>query len=367
MESSIINPQPPRQKSNVGLLQDLSAAVNGQAAAATFACGGSVPIVEPAAMANSSYSEPIRTCSPITLRYDAGGSASAKSRISFPLPPNPEVAQSMLDGLVKACQPATFGLEGKDVLDESYRKAAKLDASAFSTNFHPHDCGIIESVQQILLPSTITGGQTIGIGPQGARAELYKLNVASWAFSAITRVDLAVFGVFQAYGLKIGLHPIVSNNRADEPQYEHMMGGMSRGELMAANLLDTEGDPIELFLGNLRNVKKTKEEENSDEEYEDEKYPGSTTIVGTKLHGPTFDEGYEPESKKPISDDWAHEKVDGILWMNDPVHSDFAYAGMAYGNEASLTYKFSYAAILVVIPPSAARFPRVAVRTEVVR
>lgn len=123
MENPATYPQPMRPKSNVGLLQDLSAAVNGQAAAATFACGGSVPIVEPAAMANSSHSEPIRTCSPITLRYDAGSDASGKSRISFPLPPNLKVSQSMLDGLISACQPATFGLEGKDVLDETYRKA----------------------------------------------------------------------------------------------------------------------------------------------------------------------------------------------------------------------------------------------------
>ena len=53
--------------------------------------------------------------------------------------------------------------------------------------------------------------------------------------------------------------------------------------------------------------------------------------------------------------------------MNDPSHSEFAYAGAAYGNQPSLGYKLSYAAILVVIPPSVARFPRVAVRREVVR
>ena len=190
-----MNPQSTGPKSNVGLLQDLAAAVNGQAAAATFACGGSVPIVEPAAMANCSHSEPIRTCSPITLRYDAG-SASENSKISFPLPPNSEVSQSMLDGLVNACQPATFGLEGKDVLDESYRKATKLDASAFSTNFHPHDCGIIESIQQILLPSTIPGGQAIGIGPQGARAELYNLNVCYASFHEGRFYDLVPFWLF---------------------------------------------------------------------------------------------------------------------------------------------------------------------------
>ena len=83
----------------------------------------------------------------------------------------------MLNVLENACQPATFGLAGNDVLDENYRRAIKLDASAFSTNFHPHDCGIIDSFQQILLPSTIEGGQHIGIGPKGVRAELYNLNV----------------------------------------------------------------------------------------------------------------------------------------------------------------------------------------------
>lgn len=70
--------------------------------------------------------------------------------------------------------------------------------------------------------------------------------------------------------------------------------------------------------------------------------------------------------------------------MNEPVHSDFAHAGLAvsklsptfqpkskrdkrtpltrtlvhqqqYGNEATLNYRFSFAAILVVVPPSEKR------------
>lgn len=45
----------------------------------------------------------------------------------------------------------------------------------------------------------------------------------------------------------------------------------------------------------------------------------------------------------------------GIIWMNEPVHSEFASASIAYGNQASLAYQFSYAAILVVVPPSAVR------------
>ena len=164
-----MSPQSARPKSNVTLLQDLSTAVNGQAAVATFACGGSVPIADPA-------STPERTCAPIALRWDANGTGE-KSKISFPLPAEKQASGSMLGALVNACQPATFGFGGKDVLDESYRKATKLDASAFSTNFHPHDCGILASVQQILLPSMVAGVQSLGVGPQGARAELYNLNV----------------------------------------------------------------------------------------------------------------------------------------------------------------------------------------------
>ena len=154
---------------NVTLLQELSAAVDGYAAIATFACGGSVPISECFAGAYDAAEEPMYP--EITIRWDSSN-GSEISKLAFPLQD-----QDALMRLLKQCQPATFGLGRKDVLDESYRKASKLDRSEFSTDFHPHDCGIVDSIQQILLPSVVKGGQGIGIGPQGVRAELYKLNV----------------------------------------------------------------------------------------------------------------------------------------------------------------------------------------------
>jgi len=39
--------------------------------------------------------------------------------------------------LSRACSPATFGLNHQDVLDESYRKAGKLDVGKFSWLFSP--------------------------------------------------------------------------------------------------------------------------------------------------------------------------------------------------------------------------------------
>lgn len=163
--------------SNTALLQKLASAVKGHAATATFACGGSVPLSD---LSTSNFGPDAQNFSrSVTLRWDSEDSYREHSKIAFPLLHHDYLSRRALDSLLRHCQPATFGLDGRDVLDERYRKAAKLDTSEFSTNFHPHDCGILDSVQQILLPSTIRGGQGVGIGPQGVRAELYKLNVCA--------------------------------------------------------------------------------------------------------------------------------------------------------------------------------------------
>ncbi|KDQ65042.1 hypothetical protein JAAARDRAFT_167888 [Jaapia argillacea MUCL 33604] len=71
--------------------------------------------------------------------------------------------------LSDACQPATFGLNQQDVLDETYRKAGKMDSSNFATKFSPEAAGLIDLVRSELLE-----------GHEGTKhviAELYKLNV----------------------------------------------------------------------------------------------------------------------------------------------------------------------------------------------
>lgn len=166
------------QNSNTALLQKLASAVDGHAATATFACGGSIPILDPS-IGDIGPGGPSAqsVVPPVTIRWDSNNSQVPDSKITFPLQDYDDLSRQLLDTLLHRCQPATFGVGGRDVLDEDYRKAAKLDTSDFSTNFHPHDCGILNSILQILLPSTIRGAQGIGIGPKGVRAELYKLNV----------------------------------------------------------------------------------------------------------------------------------------------------------------------------------------------
>lgn len=133
---------------------------------------------------------------------------------------------------------------------------------------------------------------------------------------AFKGVDLAVYGCFSAFRLKVGVHPIVSNqppaNSWQSREDLKRMGGMSSAELMAAKLSDERGDPIELFLEDLkRSVRKREEMEESEEseeskEYDDpdepkglhREYQGNITVVGKRLHGPTFDEQYEMDGGK---------------------------------------------------------------------
>ena len=74
-----------------------------------------------------------------------------------------------LQRLADACQPATFGRNNEDVLDESYRKACKLDEQYFSTKLDLNSNGLKEVIQFGLLEGFKA--------TRAFRTELYKLNV----------------------------------------------------------------------------------------------------------------------------------------------------------------------------------------------
>jgi hypothetical protein len=80
------------------------------------------------------------------------------------------IIQDQAEDLSSACQPATFGLNNQDVLDETYRKAGKLDAGKFAWLFNPSDHGDFASK----LASGLFPWNSLD---KGIRFELYKLNV----------------------------------------------------------------------------------------------------------------------------------------------------------------------------------------------
>ena len=73
-----------------------------------------------------------------------------------------------LQTLVGACERAAFGLDNRDVLDETYRKAWKMDSSNFLTRLDIVSAGIIDHVYAKLMQ---------GNTERRVRSEIYKLNV----------------------------------------------------------------------------------------------------------------------------------------------------------------------------------------------
>ncbi|KAL8910881.1 MAG: hypothetical protein Q9171_003880 [Xanthocarpia ochracea] len=470
-------------KSNTELLRELSTTVNSHAAAATFACGGSVDL----------------TTAGVTIRWDANDYRDPH-KTSFPAS---QGAGRSFESLLKHCEPATFGLGNHDILDEGYRKAGKLDHTAFSTNFHPHDYGIVDALQRILMPFSARGANDNYTGSYGVRAELYKLNVYSaplgkflshvdtprglsqfgslvvclpWAHEggtlrvkhfgqtidftwaspdpksiqwaafygdcehevlevtsghrvtltynlyytmvdnlalpisdptklplyntvaqmlrepnfmrkggcvgffchhayahateagrkqipgAFKGIDLAVFSAFSSLGLEVDIHPILDRGGRSS---DRRFGGLLAKQLLDDSVLkgDDERDFVERFQASVYRRRKAigkkvwgYQEFCDDKDYKKAKWiKQHTTIAGSEIHGPMFNNEENALENHGALPEWQHNKILSVIWMNEPQHQDFACAGMAWGNEAELAYKFSAAAILVTIPPSSAR------------
>lgn len=72
--------------------------------------------------------------------------------------------------LIASCDAAPFGRGTESVLDDSYRKALKLNLSQFGMPFELAATNIIAKIRQELVESTTLLHRTI-------RAEPYKLNI----------------------------------------------------------------------------------------------------------------------------------------------------------------------------------------------
>lgn len=151
------------------LLFSVSSALTDEAGKAVFAVGGQTALAGFGA-ADSGSSDPGGSSnghSNVNIRWDTGVSNQCL-RTSLPVGKD-AASQSAFSDLINACEPATFGRGSEDVLDETYRKAGKIDEASFSTDFNPYEYGIVDVVSRSLVQRD----------QYGIRAELYKLNVYS--------------------------------------------------------------------------------------------------------------------------------------------------------------------------------------------
>ncbi|KAI1528226.1 hypothetical protein PtrSN002B_009315 [Pyrenophora tritici-repentis] len=101
----------------------------------TYACGGTIEYT-----------------SDIDVHWDSAGSTERLVIRHNECGPEPDALEKLLQDAI----PADSAVRGKEVTDETYRKAFELDASTFCTNFSPYEAGIIDFIGQGLLPNHST-------------------------------------------------------------------------------------------------------------------------------------------------------------------------------------------------------------------
>ncbi|KAI0794380.1 hypothetical protein C8Q74DRAFT_573484 [Fomes fomentarius] len=138
-----------------------------------------------------------------------------------------------LNRLEKVCQPARFGLNDKDVLDESYRKAGKLDIDSFVLCFNAERTGLLDAVRMALFPGR---EETRSID-----AELYKLNI--YGKDAFFKPHKDTPRAPHMFGSLVIVFPTPHTGGALNLRHEDKVYTFDAPQLLhKANLVSSEGD-----------------------------------------------------------------------------------------------------------------------------
>ena len=140
-----------------GLLTTIAKQLSSHEKKDVFAIGGAIPLAED---------------KPVVIRWGAH-LAQANGRLCELPVASSTTREAAFTKLVEACQPATFGFGTKDVFDEDYRKAGKMDVEDLCLNLNLAEYSIMDTITQALVQSVWSKAEMNGV-----RAELYKLNVS---------------------------------------------------------------------------------------------------------------------------------------------------------------------------------------------
>ena len=120
------------------LFTSVSSTLAEQADKDVFAIGGTINIANPPSASTNGKDS-------VVIRWDSNQGSKVV------LPVNGDAAsERAFAQLLNDCEPAKFGRGEKEVYDETYRKARKMDEAKFCTNFSPSEYGVIDTVVQAL-------------------------------------------------------------------------------------------------------------------------------------------------------------------------------------------------------------------------
>ncbi|KAJ5083628.1 hypothetical protein N7456_013055 [Penicillium angulare] len=174
--------------------RQLEECIVGEHASAAFVCGGTIAIINTntasheasAKISKSKSKSTLKPSKPVTIFWTAKNDDSKASKLVLPLGNSSSSSSTdattpavdRLSQLVDDCEPAGFGKGQEAVMNLEYRKAGKLDPEQFATTFHPADFGIIENIEQVLVPNLNEANEAL-FTFRRVEAELYKLNIYS--------------------------------------------------------------------------------------------------------------------------------------------------------------------------------------------
>lgn len=149
------------QTSENAIILDVKNSLAGGARRATYAIGGSILVKERSLTGDSVQVQPIH------IWFGENGKGR---KLTLPLPAGQKTSPE-LEALFSACAPVEFAsddesqdgdeihegeggdeIESEEIDEPPSTKALELSSSAFATSFCPYQAGIVELVQQALLP-----------------------------------------------------------------------------------------------------------------------------------------------------------------------------------------------------------------------
>jgi hypothetical protein len=162
--------QDPQQAPGQALFAQLDDSIASYESAECFSCGGSLPLSSALDYGDfTSGKKPVACPQPVI--FWRTGNMAKSTTIDRTLSAT-RGWENSLEELIQDCSPATFGRDGKNVFDESVRKAGALGAHSVSTNFSPYDFGIIDAAARELRPGIVRAGKEPAFERWGIVAEL---------------------------------------------------------------------------------------------------------------------------------------------------------------------------------------------------
>jgi hypothetical protein len=162
------------------MLDNLRSVLQGTEGGGNCCVGGRVPIGDGVDGQEFGSEEEEGGVAPITVRFDKSDGSVA--RLHFPPLPIRN-NYSGLEDLLRACSPSLPSSALKSNRRQDWGGAGSLDARHFSTDFHPHNCGILDTIAQTLLPgineSIKNKGKSGGDDMHRVTSELIGLEVSS--------------------------------------------------------------------------------------------------------------------------------------------------------------------------------------------